>query len=247
VSAAPLDRLGPWRIDDLAEVDDELHRYEVVDGSLVVSPPPTPRHQRIARRLFRQLLEQESSEWEAVYEEYVRLGTDGRQPDLALLRRDAPEPRTTYGRPPEVFGLVVEVVSPTSRRRDRLHKMTEYADAHARAVPTHRGGRRGVPRMSRAPTCATSASGASRLVGVPCHRQGTGEVHAGAESEGPAGNAVRRPGAGPSEPGADRPVEDVLESGTPLARESLELGREVVVEGHGGAHRDIMPPVRRAS
>jgi Uma2 family endonuclease len=129
VSAAPLDRLGPWTIDDLAEVDDELHRYEVVDGSLVVSPPPTPRHQRIARRLFRQLLEQESAEWEAVYEEYVRLGTDGRQPDLALLRRDAPEPRTTYGRPPEVFGLVVEVVSPTSRRRDRLHKMTEYADA----------------------------------------------------------------------------------------------------------------------
>ncbi len=129
MSAAPLDRLGPWTLDDLAEVDDEVHRFEVVDGSLVVSPPPTPRHQRIARRLFRQLLVQETAEWEAVYEAYVRLGSDGRQPDLALLRRDAPEPQATYGWPPDAFGLVVEVVSPTSRRRDRLHKMLEYADA----------------------------------------------------------------------------------------------------------------------
>ena len=129
MSAAPLDRPGPWTLDDLAAVEDELHRYEVVDGSLLVSPPPTRRHQRVARRLFRQLLAQEGEDWEAVYEEYVRLGGDGRQPDVALLRRGAPEPPGTHGWPPEDFGLVVEVVSPTSRRRDRLHKLAEYADA----------------------------------------------------------------------------------------------------------------------
>lgn len=129
MSAAPLDRPGPWTLDDLADVDDELHRYEVVDGSLLVSPPPAPRHQRIAGRLFRQLLEQESDEWEAVYQRYVRVGTDGRQPDLGLLRRAAPEPAHGYGWPPEAFGLVVEVVSPTSQRRDRVHKLAEYADA----------------------------------------------------------------------------------------------------------------------
>ena len=132
MSAAPLDRPGPWTLNDLAAVEDELHRYEVVDGSLLVSPPPTRLHQRVARRLFRQLLAQEGEDWEAVYEEYVRLGGDGRQPDVALLRRGAPEPPGTHGWPPEDFGLVVEVVSPTSRRRDRLHKMTEYADAGIR-------------------------------------------------------------------------------------------------------------------
>jgi len=68
-------------------------------------------------------------EWEAVYEEYVRLGTDGRQPDVALLRAGLPAPRRQAGYPPEAFGLVIEVVSPTSRRRDRVHKMVEYAEA----------------------------------------------------------------------------------------------------------------------
>ena len=126
---AVLDRPGPWTSDDLGDVDDELHRYEVADGSLVVSPPPTPRHQRIARRLLFQLHAQETDRWEAVYEEYVRLGTDARQPDLALIRRGAPEPAGSYGRRPDAFGLVVEVVSPTSSRRDRVLKRLEYAEA----------------------------------------------------------------------------------------------------------------------
>lgn len=129
MSTAPLDRLGPWTLDDLLTIDDEVHRFEVVDGSLVVSPPPPAFHQRVGRRLFVQLHEQVPAEWEAVYEEYVRLGTDGRQPDVALLRAGLPAPRRQAGYPPEDFGLVVEVVSPTSRRRDRVHKMVEYAEA----------------------------------------------------------------------------------------------------------------------
>ncbi len=136
MSAVPLDpagvlaRLGPWSLDDLVEIDDEVHRFEVVDGSLVVSPPPVAFHQAVGRRLFRQLDRQAPPEWEAVYEEYVRFGTDGRQPDVALLRAGLPasSPRQA-GYPPDAFGLVVEVVSPTSRRRDRVHKMVEYAEA----------------------------------------------------------------------------------------------------------------------
>ena len=124
-----LDRLGPWTLDDLLTVDDEVHRFEVVDGSLVVSPPPPAFHQRVGRRLFVQLHEQAPAEWEAVYEEYVRLGTDGRQPDVALLRAGLPAPRRQAGYPAEAYGLVIEVVSPTSRRRDRVHKMLEYAEA----------------------------------------------------------------------------------------------------------------------
>ncbi len=141
MSAAPLDppgvlaRLGPWSLDDLLEIDDEVHRFEVVEGSLVVSPPPMAFHQRVGRRLFIQLHEQlPAVEWEAVYEEYVRLarrdgGTDGRQPDVALFRAGLPAPRRRAGYPPDAFGLVVEVVSPTSTRRDRVHKKAEYAEA----------------------------------------------------------------------------------------------------------------------
>jgi Uma2 family endonuclease len=36
---------------DLALTPDDGHRYEIVDGSLVVSPSPTSGHQRIAGRL----------------------------------------------------------------------------------------------------------------------------------------------------------------------------------------------------
>lgn len=129
MSSAPLDHLGPWTVDDLVTIDDEVHRFEVVDGSLLVSPPPPALHQRIGRRLFVQLHHQVMPEWEAVYEEYVRFGTDGRQPDVALLRAGLPASRRRPGYPPEAFGLVVEVVSPTSRRRDRVHKMVEYAEA----------------------------------------------------------------------------------------------------------------------
>jgi Uma2 family endonuclease len=67
VSTAPLDRLGPWTHDDLLTIDDEVHRFEVVDGSLVVSPPPPAFHQRVARRLFVQLHAQVPAEWQAVY------------------------------------------------------------------------------------------------------------------------------------------------------------------------------------
>lgn len=124
-----LDRLGPWTLDDLLGIDDEVHRFEVVDGTLVVSPPPPAFHQRVGRRLLFQLHDQVPAEWEAVYSEYVRLGTDGRQPDVALLRAGLDAPRRRAGYPPEAFGLVVEVVSPTSHRRDRVHKMVEYAEA----------------------------------------------------------------------------------------------------------------------
>jgi Uma2 family endonuclease len=59
------------------------------------------------------------------------MGTDGRVPDLAVVTADAPVGR---GRPPypvgpEHVGLVVEVVSPSSRKTDRFAKPGEYDEA----------------------------------------------------------------------------------------------------------------------
>ena len=58
------------------------------------------------------------------------MGTDGRVPDLAVMRSDAdlrgPSP---YPVRPGSFGLVVEVVSASSRKTDRSAKPGEYAEA----------------------------------------------------------------------------------------------------------------------
>lgn len=122
---------GPWRFDELAGLPDDGRRYEVVDGALVVSPPPGQLHQLVGAELFRQLAVQCPPQWRVVYEWPLPMGTDGRVPDLAVVRSDLPVRGS--GRPypigPEHVGLVVEVVSPSSRKTDRFAKPGEYAEA----------------------------------------------------------------------------------------------------------------------
>ncbi len=46
--AAVVAPAGPWLIDDLDRLPDGPSRYEIVDGSLLMSPPPSARHQGVA-------------------------------------------------------------------------------------------------------------------------------------------------------------------------------------------------------
>lgn len=55
---------GRWRFDDLADLPDDDRRYEVVDGRLVVTPPPGQRHQAVGALLLRQLVTQCPSAWQ---------------------------------------------------------------------------------------------------------------------------------------------------------------------------------------
>lgn len=124
------DHRGPWRFEELADLPEDDQRYEVVDGRLVVTPPPSQRHQLIGAELLFQLRSQAPPAWRVCYEFALPMGTDGRVPDLAVVRSDAdvsgPRP---YPVGPEAFGLVVEVVSPSSRKTDRFAKPGEYAEA----------------------------------------------------------------------------------------------------------------------
>ena len=43
------------RYDDLAQTPDDCRRYELLDGALFVTPSPRPLHQRVSKRLQRQL------------------------------------------------------------------------------------------------------------------------------------------------------------------------------------------------
>ena len=124
-----LQRTGHWRFDQLDDLPDDGRRYEVVDGLLVVSPPPTFWHQAVSAALLRQLSAQAPPDWLVLLELGLPLGSDGRVPDLSVVSARAP---LRPGAPlpgPEHLGLVVEVVSPSSRKTDRFAKPGEYADA----------------------------------------------------------------------------------------------------------------------
>ena len=91
------DRAGPWTLEDLAELGDDGQGYEIVDGLLLVSPPEMLFNTRLAHRLAQQLARQAPVPLEALHELYVRLGTDARRPDVAVLRGDASVTRHQLG------------------------------------------------------------------------------------------------------------------------------------------------------
>lgn len=122
---------GPWRFEDLPGREDlpDGYRYEVVDGHLLVTPPPAHLHQLAGARLLQQLAQQCPAEWLVVHDFGLRLGEDGRVPDLAVVTSTRPARPGPYPWGAEHFGLVVEVVSPGSRKTDLFAKPGEYAEA----------------------------------------------------------------------------------------------------------------------
>ncbi|KJK50866.1 hypothetical protein UK23_09445 [Lentzea aerocolonigenes] len=43
---------SPFTVEDLEGMPDDGHRYELIDGTLLVSPAPVPRHQKIVAKLL---------------------------------------------------------------------------------------------------------------------------------------------------------------------------------------------------
>lgn len=122
------DRAGGWTVAALADLPADGRRYEVLDGNLVVSPPPPVWHQTVGAELMAQLRRSAPSAWVVVYESLFDYGGDGRVPDLMVVRREAAHDRRALAYTAEDVGLVVEIVSASSRRTDRLSKPAEYAE-----------------------------------------------------------------------------------------------------------------------
>lgn len=121
-----------------ALAEDTEARYELQEGAIVMAPRPNPDHQLCLRRLGSRLEEQVPSEFDVLPEVDVDLGLTGagrpgtvRAPDVVIVPREARRRVRAEGgllRASEVL-LVVEVVSPGSRRMDTIVKRREYADA----------------------------------------------------------------------------------------------------------------------
>lgn len=127
--AAPSPHPGPWTVADLYALPDDGLRYELVEGTLLVSPPPAPVHQLAARRLATLLAGVLPPSWEVV--EAVGVSVPGDTfliPDVVVADAELFQ-QPTGGFPPDRVTLVAEIVSPSSRRADRQWKPELYAEA----------------------------------------------------------------------------------------------------------------------
>ncbi|QKT08751.1 Uma2 family endonuclease [Gordonia sp. X0973] len=106
--------------DDLDSMPDDGHRYELLDGILVVSPAPKIRHQWALSSLYRQLDAACPDDLKVLFAPLdVVLAQDTvLQPDLLIAPRDAFTERDLPGPPV----LAVEVLSPSTRSVDLLLK-----------------------------------------------------------------------------------------------------------------------------
>src|SRR5262249_41190546 len=114
--------------DDYVRLPDDGKRYEILDGELYVTPAPSPLHQRVSKRLQRKLEDYfESRQLGEVFDAPIDMilgHHDVAQPDILVVTNPGQISGRGIERPPP---LVVEVLSPSTRRHDREVKMRRYA------------------------------------------------------------------------------------------------------------------------
>jgi Uma2 family endonuclease len=104
-------------------------RMELVDGVVQLMTPATRRHQIVVQKIRIAMEALSPEELHIVWEQEVRLADLlRRNPDVMAVRAEADD-LDIYGYEPKDVALAVEVVSPNTQARDRLHKPAEYAAA----------------------------------------------------------------------------------------------------------------------
>jgi Uma2 family endonuclease len=122
-------RTGDWTVSMLDAMPEDGQRYEIIDGTLYVTPAPRIRHQDAVTQLVGLLLPYVAAVGEArvlVAPTDVRRGErTSVQPDLLVVRLDD---RGRVAAPMEVrdLHLAIEVLSERSARTDRQDKRSLY-------------------------------------------------------------------------------------------------------------------------
>lgn len=117
-------------LEDLYATPDDGNRYEILDGALVMSPPPGSVHQIVAAELAALLRDGAlSAGLRALFAPLAwRIGPGQvPEPDLMVVSPEAIGLRAIE-RPPL---LVVEILSPSGRGRDLSEKRRIYAEGQA--------------------------------------------------------------------------------------------------------------------
>jgi len=131
-TATWLPRGRPLSYADLEHAPEDGHRYELLDGVLIVSPAPGRLHQRAVLRLAVALSAGCPANLEVLVAPFdVVLAADtALEPDVLVARRSDLTDRNLPAAPL----LAVEVLSPSTRRIDLLVKRSRY---EAAGVPSY--------------------------------------------------------------------------------------------------------------
>jgi Uma2 family endonuclease len=159
-----------WTLEELHSLPDDGNKYELVRGELFVTPPPTLDHETILARLTRVLdpyvVKQRLG---LIYHPRAVLRFEGSEVEPDLMVRQPPlKPKTPWDKAPLPI-LIVEIVSDSTRRRDRIQKKEFYldagveeywiADGESATITSVRAGRDDVvvaDRLTWSPSAATS-------------------------------------------------------------------------------------------
>jgi Uma2 family endonuclease len=116
--------------DDYCELPNDRNRYEILDGELSVTPAPTTKHQitlgNLHRILSAHVFANRMGRLLLAPTDVILAATTVVQPDLVFVSNDRSQvitPRGVEGAPT----LVIEILSPTTHRTDRVTKAQLYA------------------------------------------------------------------------------------------------------------------------
>jgi len=117
----------PFTVADLETMPDDGRRYEIIDGVLIVSPSPVPSHQIALMNLLVALHAEVLDDLRVLPAPLDVVLADDTcvEPDILVARRSDFGPKNLPAPPL----LAVEVLSPSSRRIDRMLKFARYAEA----------------------------------------------------------------------------------------------------------------------
>lgn len=120
----PAASAGEWTVDMLRDLPDDGRRYEIIDGVLLVTPAPVPRHQLTAANLY-DLLRGSCPDGYRVFFaplDWQPDNTTSLEPDLLIIPRSAYRETETIGTPV----VAIEIASPSTARIDRTVKKDRY-------------------------------------------------------------------------------------------------------------------------
>jgi Uma2 family endonuclease len=120
-----------WTVDDLEQLPDDGNRYELFDGSLLVSPHARIRHGRVAGRLHRLVDAQLPAGLVAWQDLGVNIAhqTTYYVPDVVVIAESALENDDEAYLTPADVRVAIEVLSPGNKGRDLVLKRRDYARA----------------------------------------------------------------------------------------------------------------------
>jgi Uma2 family endonuclease len=117
---------GRWTQPDLHLFPQDGHRYEILDGSLHVTPPATIRHDSLVESIVTTLRSAAPPGWWVCARLGIEFEASNLVPDVTVLR---PHSSGAIWVDPADVALVVEVEAEETRRYDRLFKPAVYAAA----------------------------------------------------------------------------------------------------------------------